>query len=200
MSDSKKPWKSSSKFIGILLSIVAIFGLIASFVLIHETLAVAKNPGHTPVCDISPLVSCASVMSEPSSEILGLPFPVFGTVAFGALLAFAVLLAVGTKFAPIIWKLAIGVAGAGLLAVAYMMSLSMFSYGTICPWCFCIWLVTIATFWAIVTYVASARPFKLKGRLDSVATVWSKYAPIILLGTYVFVLFILLVRFSEVLI
>src|SRR5690606_35526207 len=103
----------------------------------------------------------------------------------------------GTKFAPVIWKSALVAALAGIAAIIYMIALSMFSYGTICPWCFGTWITTIATLWTIITYITSARPIKLKGKADAVAKVWTKYAPMILAGTYVLLVFILLVRFNE---
>lgn len=185
---------------GIVLTVIALFGLLASFTLIHETLEVAKNPAYEPSCNISPLVSCSSVMAGGGSELFGLPFPVYGAAAFGALLAFAVLLAVGTKFTAIIWKLALAASLGGILAIAYMIGISMYSYGSICPWCFGTWLVTIGAFWSIITYIASARPIELKGKMDSIAKVWSKYAPMLLIAAYAILIFILLARFNEVLV
>lgn len=192
-----KTWKSSSRVMGIVLAVMACVGLMASFVLTYETLEVAKNPSHVPSCNISPLVSCSSVMSEPSSEVFGLPFSVFGIAAFGALLAFSVLMIVGTKFAALIWKAAIGASLAGMAAVIYMICLSIFSYGTICPWCFVTWIVTIVIFWSVMTYVAAARPIKLKGRADACSKFWDKNAPMILASIIVALVFILVFRFRE---
>lgn len=193
----KKSWESSAKVMGIILIVGALVGLLASFVLTHETLEVAKNPAYEPSCNINPLVSCSSVMSKPEAQVFGLPFSVFGILGFGALLVFAVLMAAGTKFAAWVWRAAIAAAGAGMLAVIYMIWLSMFSFMTICPWCFSMWVATIAIFWAVLTYIASARPYKLSKRCEKTADLWAKYAPMILAGLYVVLIFALFVRFNE---
>jgi len=193
----KKSWESSARVMGIILIVGALVGLLASFVLTHETLEVAKNPTYEPSCNINPLISCSSVMSKPEAKVLGLPFSVFGVLGFGALLVFAVLMATGTKFAAWVWRASIAAVVAGMLAVIYMIWLSMFSFMTICPWCFSMWVVVIAIFWTVLTYIATAQPYKLNKRCKKIANLWAKYAPMVLAGLYAVLIFALLARFNE---
>lgn len=192
-----KSWKISNQIMGVVLAALAVAGLVASFVLLHETFEVAKNPDYAPSCNINPLVSCSSVMSRPESEVFGLPFSAFGVLAFGALLVFGILLAAGTKFTVWIWRAGIAACIAGLLAIGYMIWLSMFSFNTICPWCFAMWLTTISIFWAFMTYIAAARPYKLSKKCDKTAKIWTTYAPMILVGMVIALVFMLVLRFNE---
>lgn len=190
---------ASHKLMGWVLAALAALGLLASFVLLHETFAVAKNPSYNPSCNINPLVSCSSIMSRPESEILGLPFSAFGAAAFGALLAFAVLLASGAKFKEWIWKAALLAGLGGLGFVGYMLWLSLALFGSICPWCATTWVTTIAIFWTLVTYVVSAGVVSIPKKLRAAAAFWKKNAVMILVAMYVILVFGILLRFNEVL-
>ncbi len=194
-----KTWRESSRVTGAILLVASLIGLLASFALLHETFAVLKNPTYNPSCNISPIVSCSSVMLEPESEILGLPFAAFGAAGFGALLAFSVLVLAGTKFREWIWWGGIAAAGAGLLGTLYLYLLSLFNFGTVCPWCFTTWITTIAVFWALVTHVLAAKRITVNRRYKKLASWWVTYAPMILAAWYVLLLFSIFVRFKDAL-
>lgn len=188
-------WQQSTKVLGGVLAICAVIGLGASFTLLGDTFAVARDPSFNPSCNINPLLSCASVMESDQAEFLGIPNPAFGIAAFTALLVFAVLVWVDTKFKPWVWKAGLGAATAGLAYVVYLYLTSLLVLGTICPWCFVTWLVTIATFWALWTHALA------EGYVGStkIRAALVRNAPLILASLYAVLLFGILIRFHEAL-
>lgn len=182
-----------------LLAACAIIGLIASFALLHETFAVARDPEYAPSCNINPLVSCASAMSSAQGEIAGIPNPAFGIAAFTALLTFSVLLFAGTRFTKWVWRAGLLAASAGLLFALYLYSTALFVLGSICPWCFATWIITVAIFWVFVTYTLREKIFNVPKWLQPITTFWTKNAGLVLAILYAALIFGLLIRFREAL-
>lgn len=135
-------------------------------------------------------------MESEQAEFLGIPNPSFGIAAFTALLVFAVLVWSGTTFKPWVWKVGLGVATAGMGYVVYLYLTSLLVLGTICPWCFVTWLVTIATFWALWTH-ALAKGYV--GGSAKVRIALVRNASLILASLYAVLLFGILIRFHEAL-
>lgn len=181
------------------MAVTSVIGLLASFTLLRDTLEVARDPSFNPSCNINPILSCQSVMSSSQAEILGIPNPAFGIAAFTALFVFAVLVLARTSFASWIWKVGIAIATAGLLFTLYLYLTSITVLGTICPWCFVTWLVTVAIFWSLITYTLAAKIIVLPKKLLFLSRVWVRYASLILASWYVALVFILLLRFREAL-
>jgi uncharacterized membrane protein len=66
------------------LIITGIVGWIASFGLTLERLHVMANPAATTACDISPFISCKSVMLSEQAALFGFPNPLIGIAAYFA--------------------------------------------------------------------------------------------------------------------
>ncbi len=181
------------------MAVTSVIGLLASFTLLRDTLEVARDPSFNPSCNINPILSCQSVMSSSQAEILGIPNPAFGIAAFTALFVFAVLVLARTSFALWIWKVGVAAATAGLLFTLYLYLTSIIVLGTICPWCFVTWLVTVAIFWSLITYTLAVKIIVLPKKLLFLSRVWVRYASLILASWYVALVFILLLRFREAL-
>ena len=79
-------------------------GWIASFGLTLERIKVAGDPGAATACDISPFISCKSVMLSEQAALFGFPNPLIGLAAFFApvLVGFAML--AGAKLASWFWQ------------------------------------------------------------------------------------------------
>lgn len=193
-------WKASTKFVGWVLLVCAAIGLLASFTLLHETFEVAKNPAYVPSCNINPFLSCTSSMASPESKLVfGIPNPAFGIAAFTALFVFSVLVLAGTQFKRWVWAAGIGAAAGGVLFSAFLYFTSLFALGTICPWCFTTWVITIGAFWAITTYSLSSGVLALGADGQKFAEFWARYATVILVATYILLVFGILIRFREAL-
>lgn len=196
----KKNWKTSSRFLGWILIGASSVGLLASFTLLHETFELAKNPSYNPTCNINVFIGCKSAMASKEADILfGIPNPAYGIAAFSALFVFGVLVLAGTAFKPWIWLAGVGAAGLGLLGCVFLYLTSLFSLGMICPWCFATWVITIATFWALVTHAVAADRFSVPTWLQRAKDRWLRYSVGILVAIYFLLIFGILVHFNQAL-
>ena len=122
-------------------------GWIGALALTIERLNVAANPDAVLSCDISPFISCKSVMLTEQASLLGFPNSLIGLAAFVVpiLIGFATL--AGAKFAKWFWLLfTLGMVG-GFLFVAWLFSQSLFVIGALCPYCMVAWAGMIPMFW-----------------------------------------------------
>jgi uncharacterized membrane protein len=130
----------------------AIMGLIGSMILSVEKLRVVADPLYSPSCSINPVLSCGSVMLDPSAEAFGIPHSFFGLAIFGALLALGVLMLAGGKFANWLWYIATAISLAGFFGIMYLIYQSVFVIGSLCPWCMVVWVVSVPVFVGISVY------------------------------------------------
>jgi uncharacterized membrane protein len=132
--------------------LTGIVGWLASFQLTVDDWRLLRDPAYQPPCDISPVVSCGSVMSSPQGSLLGFPNMLLGLGAFAAVAALGVAVLSGARLHRGLW-LAVG-AGA-LVAVAlvhWLIVQSLYELNKICPYCAVVWVVTIALFWYVTVY------------------------------------------------
>jgi uncharacterized membrane protein len=122
-------------------------GWIAALALTIERLNVAANPDAVLSCDVSPFISCKSVMLTEQASLLGFPNSLIGLGAFVVpiLIGFATL--AGASFAKWFWQLfTLGVT-AGFVFVVWLFSQSLFVIGALCPYCMLAWTGMIPVFW-----------------------------------------------------
>lgn len=131
-----------------LFSIVAgAVGWFASFELLTEFIKTLKNPDYVPNCAVSLLVTCGPNMEAPQGSVFGFSNTILGVAAFVAPIAVGVALLAGARFDRWFWWLyQLGLLG-GIVFVFWLFTQSVFSLGTLCPWCMVVWTVTIPLFW-----------------------------------------------------
>ena len=132
------------------LVIFGVMGWIASFGLTLERLRVASNPDYATACDISPFISCKSVMLSEQAALLGFPNPLIGIAAFFAPVVVGFAILAGAKFAPWFWNLFLVGHVFALGFVFWLFSQSVFSIGSLCLYCMVAWAATIPLFWSIL--------------------------------------------------
>lgn len=120
MTDSGNNRPTFKKALPYVYIIAGIIGLVASFALIHDKIQVLKNPAYIPSCNISPILSCGSVMDTEQANLLGVPNPVFGLIAFSMLLALGVVLSAGAAFGRWLWRTINAAALAGFVFFLYL--------------------------------------------------------------------------------
>ena len=143
-----------------------ILGLIAAFELTVEKVRVLADPTYVPACDLNPVLSCGSVIITPQAEVFGFPNPVLGLTGFAVVITLGVLLAGGVAMPRWVW---LGLNAGALLGFGFVQWLvwqSLYSIGSLCPWCMVVWTVTAPIF----VWVTSAN--LLSGRLPTPAS-WS---------------------------
>jgi len=139
-------WIFASMLVGSILS------LIASFVLSMESLELAKNPDAVLSCSVNVVVNCATVALHPSASMFGFPNSFLGMLAEPVVITVAIAGLAGVKFprkflftAQIFYTL-------GFFFAYYLLYLSMFVIGALCPWCLLVTVTTTFVFFSMTRY------------------------------------------------
>lgn len=122
-------------------------GLVASFVLTVEKIALLADADYVPTCSINPVLSCGSIMRTPQAEVLGFPNPLLGVVGFTVVLTTGVVVLAGARLPHWYW-LGLQVGSAlGVLFIHWLAFQSLYEIGALCPYCMVVWVVTVPVFW-----------------------------------------------------
>ncbi len=144
---SQKPLIGGTISLAWMLIVGGVVGWIGAMALTIERLNVAANPDAVLSCDVSPFISCKSVMLTEQASLLGFPNSLIGLTAFFApiLVGFAIL--AGAKFANWFWLLFTLAMGGGFAFVLWLFGQSLFDIGALCPYCMVAWTGMIPMFW-----------------------------------------------------
>lgn len=132
--------------------IAGVIGCVASFVLTYDKIQVLKNPGYQPSCNISPILSCGSVMEKQQASLLGVPNTIFGLMGFSILSAFGVALIAGAKFRRWLWLVINAGALGGFVFFIYLFFQGVYRINAICPFCFVVWMIVPPVLWYTTLY------------------------------------------------
>ncbi len=136
----------------LLLTIGGIIGFLAAFVLTVEKIELLKNPNYIPTCNISPLISCGSVMKTWQASAFGFANSLLGIAGFAVVSTIGMAMLAGAKFKRWFWRgLEIG-ALFGVGFIHWLMFQSIYQIGALCPYCMVVWSVTIPIFWYVTLY------------------------------------------------
>lgn len=183
------------KVLPYLLVAASAIGLLASFSLTYDKIHLLADKDYQPICNISPILSCGSVMKTPQATLLGVPNTIFGLIAFSMLLTFGLLLAGGAVAKRWVWIGAQVAATIGLIFMHYLFFQSVFRLNTICPWCFVVWMITIPTFWYITVYNLKTQNLQLPSSITKLSRFVQTYSGSILTIWYLIILGILIQHF-----
>ena len=118
-------------------------GLIASVVLTVEKIRLLADPGYVPSCNLNPVLSCGSVMATGHASLFGVPNSLAGVAAFTVVLVSGVLAVGRVRLPRWYWSaLAIGT-WAGVAFVHWLIFVSLYRTGALCPYCMVVWAVTV---------------------------------------------------------
>lgn len=154
--------KNLTEVIGVLLVIFGAIGFMAAADLSIEKVEILKNPNYEPTCNISPILSCGSVMVTPQAEAFGFPNPFIGVAAFAVVLTVGMGILAGAKYKRWFW---LGLqAGTifGVIFVHWLMYQSIYNIEALCPYCMVVWSVTIPAFLYVTLYNIRVGNIKLK--------------------------------------
>lgn len=162
--------------------LLGILGWVASLTLTVERIEVAGNPNATLSCDISPFISCKSVMLTEQASLFGFPNPLIGLASFFApiLIGFAIL--AGAKFANWFWNAYLVGNALGFAFVVWLFSQSSFAIEVLCPYCMVAWAAMIPLFWMNLGVVAAQG--SLGEKLVAAGEVIYSWNWVITIGTY----------------
>jgi len=132
-----------------ILSIGGLIGFVAAFVLTIEKFALLKNPSYNPSCNLSPLLSCGSVMKTEQASAFGFANSLVGLAGFAVVTTIGMMLLAGVDAGKIKRWFWLGLQAGTIFGVGFITWLqyqSIFTIGALCPYCMVVWVVTIPIF------------------------------------------------------
>lgn len=149
-NDEKKRVDNYWIFISMLVG--SVLSLIASFVLSVEAIELARNPDAVLACSVNVVLNCATVGIHPSASMFGFPNSFLGLIAEPVVMTVAIAGLAGVKFprkflftAQVFYTL-------GFIFAYYLLYLSMFVIGALCPWCLLVTVTTTFVFFSMTRY------------------------------------------------
>jgi uncharacterized membrane protein len=169
--------------LAIVLIVTGSIGWYAAFALTLDKLAVLANKQADLDCNFSLIVQCGVNLKSWQGSVFGFPNPLLGLGGFVAPIAVGIALLAGAAFARWFWiAFNVGVAGA-LAFCIWLMYQSIFSLGTLCPWCMLVWAVTIPLFWTLT--LSNARAGVFGDRLEAIGGRLYTWVPAITIASYI---------------
>ncbi|MEU2180603.1 vitamin K epoxide reductase family protein [Streptomyces thermolilacinus] len=142
----------TSRRTGWVMVLTGTVGWLASFQLAVDGWRLLKDPAYQPPCDISPVVSCGSVMSSPQGDLFGFPNTLLGLGAFAAVSALGVAVLAGARLHRRLWLALDAAALGGVVFAHWLIVQSLYELHQLCPYCVVVWAVTIALFWYLTLH------------------------------------------------
>jgi uncharacterized membrane protein len=180
--------------LAILLIVGGVLGLVAAFSLTLDKIAVLQDPSFQPSCNFSVLVQCGKNLGSPEGSAFGFPNPLIGLMGFPAPIAVGVGLLAGARFSRWFWLLF----NAGMLGalgfVVWLIGVSIFHLGTLCPWCMLVWSVVIPMTFAVTFYNVSVGNLPLGDPGRRIGAFLYGWTPLLSLLAYVTVAVLAQVR------
>ena len=177
----------------------AILSLIASFVLSAEAVELARNPDAVLSCSVNAILNCATVGIHPSAHMFGFPNSFLGLIAEPVVITVAIAGLAGVKFprkflftAQIFYTL-------GFIFAYYLLYLSMFVIGALCPWCLLVTVTTTFVFFAITRYNIREENLYLPKKASQAAQkfVEKNYDKLVLTVLVIVVVFSILIKYRD---
>lgn len=154
------------KHLPYVLIVCGLIAFICAFTLGVEQVQTLRDPSHIPSCNISPIISCGSVMTKPQADAFGFPNPLMGIPVYAIFATIGVAILAGAKLKKWFWLLMqLGATGA-IGFVIWLFFESLYRLGTICPYCFVIWMVTLPLFWYVTLHNLQAGNIKISPKLQ----------------------------------
>jgi len=163
--------------------VAGVVGWVVSFLLYREYIGQLTGADAIISCDISPIVTCGPNLLSPGGNLLGFSNSIIGIVLFpGAVLAGVSALAAPAGLRRWYWRVYALFVAAAVVLVHVFAYRSVFEYGSLCPWCMVVWLVTIPLFWTTAGW--SLRAGVWGRRVERSGAVILAWTPLIVVVDY----------------
>lgn len=178
-----------------ILTIGGVVGLIASFMLSIERIAMLQDPNYLPTCSIDSVLQCSSVMASDQGSIFGFSNPLIGLATFPVLILVG-LLAMSHAWLPSwVWRWLLVGAAYGLIFVGWLISQTLYEIRALCPYCMVVWAMVIPIFWRTLGYSLAGGHFGQAVAQSGVARILGRYWWAFTLVTYAVVTTMVLAAF-----
>lgn len=176
--------ESRHPVLAVWLIIAGVIGEVAAFSLTVDKFLLLENPGSSASCDFSVLIQCGKNLDSWQGSVFGFPNPLIGLICWTAPIVVGVAMLAGARFARWFWWLfTLGVTGA-LAFVIWLISQSIYSLSTLCPWCMVTWSVTIPTFFVVWLHVLREGIVPVAPRVQRAAAALMGWVPLLVVGSF----------------
>jgi uncharacterized membrane protein len=143
--------------LAVLWAVAGVLGWVVSFLLYREYIGQLTGSDALITCDISPIVTCGPNLLSGGGNLLGFSNAIIGIVLFvGPVYAGAAALGSPHGQRAWYWRVYATVVTGAFVFVHVLAYRSVFEYGSLCPWCMVVWLVTIPLFWTVLGWTLGA--------------------------------------------
>lgn len=189
--------KTLEQAIGYILTIGGSIGFLAAFTLTIEKIQMLKDPAFVPSCNLSPLLSCGSVMITDQASVFGFANSLIGITGFAVVVTIGMGLLAGAKYKRWFW---LGLQAGTIFGIAFvhwLMYQSIFVIGKLCPYCMVVWSIMLPIFFYTTLYNLRVSNIKVAGKLKQFSGFVQRHHGDILILWYVLIIGTILVRFWD---
>ncbi len=189
----ERNWIFGSMLVGSLLS------LLASLVLSTEAIELAKDPDAVLACSVNVIINCATVNSHASAFLFGFPNSFLGLIAEPVVITVAIAGLSGVVFPRLFMAVAQFFYTLGFVFAVYLLSVSYFVIGALCPWCLLVTLTTTLVWFALTRYNILENNLYLPKRIQNKLLSWTKsgYDKLLMWSFVVLVAAAIIVKYGE---
>lgn len=186
-------WIFASMLVG------SIASLIASFVLSVEAVELARDPGADLACSVNIILNCATVGLHESSYLFGFPNSFLGLIAEPVVMTVAIAGLAGVTFPRLFMAVAQFFYTLGFIFALYLLGVSYFVIGALCPWCLLVTLTTTLVWFAITRYNIREDNLYLPRGVQKRLHAWIEkdYDKLVMASFIVFVIAAIVVKYGE---
>ena len=151
-----------------------LLGWAVSFLLYLEYVGQLSGADALVSCQLSVVVTCGPNLLSPGGNLLGFSNAIIGIVLFTGPV-YAAASARGSSGGQRLWfwRVYQGFLTAAFVFVHVLAYRSIFEYGSLCPWCMIVWLVTIPLFWVTAGWTLDAGVWGRGMRVGSWLRSWA---------------------------
>lgn len=192
-SPGERNWIFGSMLVGSLLS------LLASLVLSVEAVELAKNPDAVLSCSINAIINCATVNSHPSAFLFGFPNSFLGLMAEPVVITVAIAGLSGVIFKRPFMAVAQFFYSLGFVFALYLLYMSYFVIGALCPWCLLVTLTTTLVWFALTRYNILEDNLYLPKNIQAQLFSWTKksYDKLVMWSFVVMVAAAIIIKYGD---
>lgn len=193
MNPSRPAHIAAPVWLGAVLIVTGLAGLLGAFSLSVERIELLLNPEAALSCDLNPFLSCSGAMESEQGRLFGFPNPFLGLMAFPAPILMGVLTLGRVAMPRWVWTaFSVGVLG-GLVFVLWLAQQSIFVLGFVCPWCFLVWMAMYAMAFTLWTWAFGAGALPAPAGLRRTAARFSSWGWVLSLALAVIVVLTIMV-------
>lgn len=188
------PWFATRVGSGLVMLITGLIAMGAAAILMYERVQIWKDPEYVTSCDLSPWVSCGTVMQSWQAQLFGFPNHFIGLVGFTIVITLATVLVMGMQFTRTYWIcINIGVVLA-LVFCLWLWTQAVYDINVLCLYCMVIWaaVIPLAVLVTARNIATGVIPTSATARTYLLAMTW----PMVVL-LYAVIAGSILIRFGE---